>query len=132
MPIHNHRPEQEKKLQSYLQIFLLLIRNNCAKFATRGYDQLVKQQNRRNRPAESTQQPMAYQYYLGRHYSSGISDDSIFFIRRGRFQTNKIIFICRGRFPTNKIMFFGILFNSCFSLFNSLEILFNKESFLKT
>ena len=29
-------------------------------------------------------------------------------------------------------MFFGILFNSCFSLFNSLEINFNKESFLKT
>ena len=28
-------------------------------------------------------------------------------------------------------MFFGILFNSCFSLFNSLEIHFNKESFLK-
>ena len=38
----------------------------------------------------------------------------------------------------NKIMYFGILFNSCFSLFNSFiemttrEINFNKKSFLKT
>ena len=47
-------------------------------------------------------------------------------------------FYSSGTIQTIKIMFFGILLNSCFSLFNTfieittLEIHFNKQSFLKT
>ena len=50
----------------------------------------------------------------------------------GRFPTNTICY-SSGTIHTNKIMFFGILFNSCFRLFNSFvemttrEIHFNKK-----
>ena len=98
-----------------------------------------------------------YTLFNGRRNSSGFPTNNIFCIRRGRFSilTNNIFYYSSGggggRLPTdtffcyssgtihiNKIMFFGILFNSCFSLFNSFiemttrEIHFNKESFLKT
>ena len=68
-------------------------------------------------------------------YSSGTIPDEEYFYSLGMIPDEYILFIRRGTIQTNKIMYLGILFNSCFSLFNSFiemikrEIHSNKEFF---
>ena len=81
----------------------------------------------------------------GRRYSSGIPMNNFFlfvgndsrrinfFYSSGTIPDELKILYSSGTIQTNKIMFFGILFNSCFSLVNGLEIfILIKKSFLKT
>ena len=72
-------------------------------------------------------------------YSLGtIPDEYNLFYSSGAILNEYNFFYSSGTNQTNKIMYFGILFNNCFSLFNSFiemitrEIHFNKDSFLKT